>query len=98
MQIEISTLTPDEDSETVYGASLEEEEEEDELDKEHGNKNELPIRPSLIPSGSGVPEVLIGSHTPGGLYYTNSVPTHTQTHTQYCLTRTYQYKKCLISI
>ncbi|KAM9467924.1 epiphycan isoform 2-T2 [Clarias gariepinus] len=64
-EIEISTLTPDEDSETVYGASLEEEEEEDELDKEHGNKNELPIRPSLIPSGSGVPEILIGSHTPG---------------------------------
>ncbi|KAK3544771.1 hypothetical protein QTP86_026777, partial [Hemibagrus guttatus] len=66
-QIEISTLSPDEDYSPAYGASLEEEEEEpeEELEKESVDKTELPITPSLIPSGSGISEVLTGPDTPG---------------------------------
>lgn len=78
LQIEISTLSPDEDYSPAHGASLEEEEEEpeEELENEREDKNELPITPSLIPSGSG--GVSMGPDNPGGLYYTNPV-THKHT-------------------
>ncbi|GAA6067942.1 epiphycan, partial [Tachysurus ichikawai] len=63
--IEISTLSPDEDYSPAHGASLEEEEEEpeEELENEREDKNELPITPSLIPSGSG--GVSMGPDNPG---------------------------------
>ncbi|MCJ8742990.1 hypothetical protein PDJAM_G00088570 [Pangasius djambal] len=61
-EIEISTLSPDEDNDPTPGASLEEEEPEEDPEKESG---ELPIMPSLIPSGSGVPGVLMGPDTSG---------------------------------
>ncbi|XP_058272517.1 epiphycan [Hemibagrus wyckioides] len=66
-EIEISTLSPDEDYSPAHGASLEEEEEEteEELEKENVDKTEFPITPSLFPSGSGVPGVLTGPDTPG---------------------------------
>ncbi|XP_026778594.3 epiphycan isoform X2 [Pangasianodon hypophthalmus] len=66
-EIEISTLSPDEDNDPTPGASLEEEEEEPEEDpeKESGDRTELPIMPSLIPSGSGVSGVLMGPDAPG---------------------------------
>ncbi|KAG7320527.1 hypothetical protein KOW79_016380 [Hemibagrus wyckioides] len=68
-EIEISTLSPDEDYSPAHGASLEEEEEEteEELEKENVDKTEFPITPSLFPSGSGVPGVLTGPDTPGGM-------------------------------
>ncbi|XP_047659687.1 epiphycan [Tachysurus fulvidraco] len=70
-EIEISTLSPDEDYSPAHVASLEEEEEEpeEELENEREDKNELPITPSLIPSGSG--GVSMGPDTSGGLYYPN---------------------------
>ncbi|XP_053506009.1 epiphycan [Ictalurus furcatus] len=66
-EIEISTVAPDEDNDPETEASLEGEEEEPkwEPEKESGHEEELPITPSLIPSGSGVPGVLFGPDTPG---------------------------------
>ncbi|XP_017350256.2 epiphycan [Ictalurus punctatus] len=66
-EIEISPVAPDEDNDPETEASLEGEEEEPkwEPEKESGHEEELPITPSLIPSGSGVPGVLLGPDTPG---------------------------------
>ncbi|KAK2832152.1 hypothetical protein Q7C36_015614 [Tachysurus vachellii] len=65
-EIEISTLSP-EDYGPAHTASLEEEEEEEEpeeeVENERGDKKEIPITPSLIPSGSG--GVSMGPDTPG---------------------------------
>ncbi|XP_016304370.1 collagen alpha-1(IV) chain-like [Sinocyclocheilus anshuiensis] len=54
-QIEIGTLSPDEDIDPSHHASLEEEEEEE----------ELPIKPQLIPSGSGESGTLMGPSAQG---------------------------------
>uniref|UniRef100_A0A671KVI6 Collagen alpha-2(IV) chain-like n=1 Tax=Sinocyclocheilus anshuiensis TaxID=1608454 RepID=A0A671KVI6_9TELE len=56
-QIEIGTLSPDEDIDPSHHASLEEEEEEE----------ELPIKPQLIPSGSGESGTLMGPSAQGGM-------------------------------
>ncbi|KAL7882446.1 hypothetical protein SRHO_G00001040 [Serrasalmus rhombeus] len=63
---QISTLAPVEDNDPAPGASLEEEEEE-EHERERGrqDKKKLPIKPQLIPSGSGEPGVLMGPDTQG---------------------------------
>uniref|UniRef100_A0A8C2A959 Epiphycan n=1 Tax=Cyprinus carpio TaxID=7962 RepID=A0A8C2A959_CYPCA len=58
-QIEIGTLSPDEDIDPSHHASLEEEEEEED--------NELPIKPQLIPSGSGESGTLMGPSAQGGM-------------------------------
>ncbi|KAF7693833.1 hypothetical protein HF521_007586 [Silurus meridionalis] len=57
----VNPVFPYEDIEPAPEASLEEEEEE----KEQEIKHELPITPSFIPSGSGVPDVLMGPNTQG---------------------------------
>ncbi|XP_016390528.1 aggrecan core protein-like [Sinocyclocheilus rhinocerous] len=54
-QIEIGTLSPDEDIDLSHHASLEEEEEEE----------ELPIKPQLIPTGSGESGTLMGPSAQG---------------------------------
>ncbi|XDV24981.1 hypothetical protein PO909_028993 [Leuciscus waleckii] len=54
-QIEIDTLGPDEDIDPSNGASFEEEEE----------REELPIKPQLIPSGSGESGTLMGPSAQG---------------------------------
>uniref|UniRef100_A0A673JEJ0 Aggrecan core protein-like n=1 Tax=Sinocyclocheilus rhinocerous TaxID=307959 RepID=A0A673JEJ0_9TELE len=56
-QIEIGTLSPDEDIDLSHHASLEEEEEEE----------ELPIKPQLIPTGSGESGTLMGPSAQGGM-------------------------------
>ncbi|KAF4079870.1 hypothetical protein AMELA_G00183280 [Ameiurus melas] len=68
-EIEISALSPDEDNDPETEASLEGEEDESEWEpeKESGHEEELPITPSLITPGSGVPVVLLGPDTPGGM-------------------------------
>ncbi|XP_026065292.1 collagen alpha-2(IV) chain-like isoform X1 [Carassius auratus] len=58
-QIEIGTLSPDEDIDPSHHASLEEEEEEEREDKE------LPIKPQLIPSGFGESGTLMGPSAQG---------------------------------
>ncbi|XP_059367118.1 epiphycan isoform X2 [Carassius carassius] len=72
-QIEIGTLRPDEDIDPSHHASLEEEEEEEvehvkheERRKVEGSEdNELPIKPQLIPSGSGESGTLMGPSAQG---------------------------------
>ncbi|XP_059367120.1 epiphycan isoform X4 [Carassius carassius] len=74
-QIEIGTLRPDEDIDPSHHASLEEEEEEEvehvkheERRKVEGSEdNELPIKPQLIPSGSGESGTLMGPSAQGGM-------------------------------
>lgn len=76
MQIEIDTLGPDEDIDPSNGASFEEEEEREEENVEHEERRtvaendhkELPIKPQLIPSGSGESGTLMGPSAQGGLY------------------------------
>ncbi|XP_059361179.1 aggrecan core protein-like isoform X1 [Carassius carassius] len=58
-QIEIGTLSPDEDIDPSHHASLEEEEEEEREDKE------LPIKPQLVPSGFGESGTLMGPSAQG---------------------------------
>ncbi|XP_026065355.1 collagen alpha-2(IV) chain-like [Carassius auratus] len=58
-QIEIGTLSPDEDFDPSHHASLEEEEEEEREDKES------PIKPQLIPSGFGESGTLMGPSAQG---------------------------------
>ena len=73
-QIENGTLHPDEDKDPAPGASLEEEEEEEhEQERGRQDKKKLPIKPQLIPSGSGEPGVLMGPDTQGGLYHTHKL-------------------------
>ncbi|KAK7149678.1 hypothetical protein R3I94_009097 [Phoxinus phoxinus] len=75
-QIEIDTLGPDEDIDPSNGASFEEEEEGEEENVEHeeqeerrtveeNDHNELPIKPQLIPSGSGESGTLMGPSAQG---------------------------------
>ncbi|XP_026085856.1 epiphycan-like [Carassius auratus] len=74
-QIEIGTLRPDEDVDPSYHASLEEEEEEEvehvepeeRRTAEGSEDNELPIKPQLIPSGSGESGTLMGPSAQGGM-------------------------------
>lgn len=81
LQIEIGTLGPDEDIDPSHGASLEEEEEEENVEHEEHEEQEerrtvegrehkeLPIKPQLIPSGSGESGTLMGPSAQGGLYH-----------------------------
>ncbi|XP_056091729.1 epiphycan isoform X3 [Rhinichthys klamathensis goyatoka] len=75
-QIEIDTLGPDEDIDPSNGASFEEEEEGEEKNVEHEEQEErrtveeidhkeLPIKPQLIPSGSGESGTLMGPSAQG---------------------------------
>ncbi|ROI15448.1 Epiphycan [Anabarilius grahami] len=73
-QIEIGTLGPDEDIDPSHGASLEEEEEEENVEHEEQEERrtvegrehkELPIKPQLIPSGSGESGTLMGPSAQG---------------------------------
>ncbi|XP_016137764.1 collagen alpha-1(IV) chain-like [Sinocyclocheilus grahami] len=68
-QIEIGTLSPDEDIDPSHHASLEEEEEEEvaheERTVEGREDKELPIKPQLIPSGSGESGTLMGPSAQG---------------------------------
>ncbi|XP_073694224.1 epiphycan [Garra rufa] len=68
-QIEIGTLSPDEDIDPSHHASLEEEEEEVEHEEqrtvEGREDKEIPIRPQLIPSGAGESETLMGPSAQG---------------------------------
>ncbi|KAF4114672.1 epiphycan isoform X2 [Onychostoma macrolepis] len=72
-QIEIGTLSPDEDIDPSHHASLEEEEEEEVEHVEHEERRtvegredkELPIKPQLIPSGSGESGTLMGPSAQG---------------------------------
>ncbi|XP_077090554.1 epiphycan [Siphateles boraxobius] len=75
-QIEIDTLGPDEDIDPSNGASFEEEEEGEEENVEHEEQEEgrtveeidhkeLPIKPQLIPSGSGESGTLMGPSAQG---------------------------------
>uniref|UniRef100_A0A8C1Y141 Epiphycan n=1 Tax=Cyprinus carpio TaxID=7962 RepID=A0A8C1Y141_CYPCA len=69
-QIEIGTLSPDEDIDPSHHASLEEEEEEEvEHEKrrtvEGREDKELPIKPQLIPSGFGESGTLMGPSAQG---------------------------------
>ncbi|XP_042596271.1 epiphycan-like isoform X2 [Cyprinus carpio] len=71
-QIEIGTLSPDEDIDPSHHASLEEEEEEEvEHEKrrtvEGREDKELPIKPQLIPSGFGESGTLMGPSAQGGM-------------------------------
>ncbi|XP_043092143.1 epiphycan isoform X2 [Puntigrus tetrazona] len=73
-QIEIGTLSPDEDIDPSHHASLEEEEEEEEhVEHEErrtveGRENkEVPIKPQFIPSGSGESGTLMGPSAQGGM-------------------------------
>ncbi|KAL0196030.1 hypothetical protein M9458_009602, partial [Cirrhinus mrigala] len=67
--IEIGTLSPDEDIDPSHHASLEEEEEEVEHEErrtvEGREDKEIPIRPQLIPSGSGASGTLMGPSAQG---------------------------------
>uniref|UniRef100_A0A3B4DFB4 Epiphycan n=1 Tax=Pygocentrus nattereri TaxID=42514 RepID=A0A3B4DFB4_PYGNA len=57
-----------EDNDPAPGPSLEEEEEEEhEWERGRQDKKKLPIKPHLIPSGSGEPGVLMGPDTQGGM-------------------------------
>lgn len=78
LQIEIGTLGPDEDIDPSHVASLEEEEEEENVEHEEQEERrtvegrehkELPIKPQLIPSGSGESGTLMGPSAQGGLYH-----------------------------
>ncbi|KAK9975920.1 hypothetical protein ABG768_021147 [Culter alburnus] len=76
-EIEIGTLGPDEDIDPSHGASLEEEEEEENVEHEEHEEQEerrtvegrehkeLPIKPQLIPSGSGESGTLMGPSAQG---------------------------------
>ncbi|XP_050964558.1 epiphycan isoform X2 [Labeo rohita] len=70
-QIEIGTLSPDEDIDPSHHASLEEEEEEVEHEErrtvEGREDKEIPIKPQLIPSGSGESGTLMGPSAQGGM-------------------------------
>lgn len=84
LQIEIGTLSPDEDIDPSHHASLEEEEEEEvEHEKrrtvEGREDKELPIKPQLIPSGFGESGTLMGPSAQGGLYHS-----WTNAHTTNC--------------
>ncbi|TST22562.1 Epiphycan [Bagarius yarrelli] len=64
-EIEVNTLSPDEDFDPTHLASLEEEESEETLKKENGDKKELPITPSFFPSGSEGPGISMEPDTSG---------------------------------
>ncbi|KAK2892778.1 hypothetical protein Q8A67_012766 [Cirrhinus molitorella] len=67
-QIEIGTLSPDEDIDPSHHASLEEEEEvehEERRTVEGREDKKIPIRPQLIPSGAGESGTLMGPSAQG---------------------------------
>lgn len=69
-QIEIGTLAPSDYNYPVPAASLEEEEEEE----------ELPLKPQLVPQGSGGSGVLMGPDTQKGLKKHIHLGLHTHKH------------------
>lgn len=73
-QIEIGTLAPPDYSYPVPEASLEEQEEEEE------EEAELPLKPQLIPQGSGGSGVLMGPDTQKGLKNHIHLGLHTHKH------------------
>jgi len=68
-QIEIGTLAPPDYNYPVTEASMEEEEEEEEeeQEEEEEEEQEVPLKPQLIPQGSGGSGVLMGPNTQKGM-------------------------------